>query len=256
MTSRPLTRHRPDRRLTRNGALLAAALLLAVACGGADAPADPDTDANPGTAATEPAELSGVLTIDPGRCDDGDGAVTAGSYFRMVQSGGDVEVGPFVQNGDSPCGDTTYTPLTPGSDGGLQLGGHQPAPDPAFDDDGHALANRVTSPQPWFAVQFAVSTNPVDPQTELEVPAPSIVHDGAGVLGGDLHAFAASWNNQHFNQGSPKPDGSRPGQTRPVTGTYDPDTGAYTLEWASQIVGGPFDGFTGLWHLEGTLDPG
>jgi hypothetical protein len=26
------------------------------------------------------------------------------------------------------------------------------------------------------------------------------------------------------------------------------------LEWASQIVGGAFDNFTGVWHLEGTLE--
>ncbi len=239
-----MTRHRP---------LIAALLLLVTACGGAGGTDDGATPDAADTATAGPTALSGVLSIDPGRCDGDDGTVTDGSYFRMVQSGGDLQEGPFVPNGDSPCGDTTYTALEPGTDGGLHAGQHQPAPDPAFDDDGHGLADRITAPQPWFAVQFALSTNPTDPQTGEEVAPPTITHDGAGDLTGDLRAVAASWNGQHFNQGSPKPDGSEPGHTRPVTGSYDPATGEYTLEWASHIVGGPFDGFTGVWHLEGTV---
>ena len=39
-----------------------------------------------------------------------------------------------------------------------------------------------------------------------------------------------------------------------LPGTYDPDTGTYVLQWASQVEGGPFNGFTGIWHLEGTLE--
>lgn len=76
-----------------------------------------------------------------------------------------------------------------------------------------------------------------------------------GKLSGDVAAFDATWNKQAFNQGSPKPDGSRPGNTSPATGTYDAATGAYSLTWTSQIVGGPFNNFTGYWHLEGTFAP-
>lgn len=241
-----MTRHRP---------LLVVLVLFATACGAGSGPGDGSARQGTTTAApTGPTPLSGMLSIDPGTCEDG--PVTSGSYFRMVQSGGDLQDGPFVPNGDSPCGDASYTPLEPGTDGGLRLGEHQPTPDPPFDEDGHGLADRITAPQPWFAVRFALSTNPTDPQTGQGVPPPSIVHDGSGRLTGDVRALAASWNGQHFNQGSPKPDGSQPGHTRPVTGTYDPATGAYTLEWASQIVGGPFDGFTGVWYLEGTVSSG
>ncbi len=70
-----------------------------------------------------------------------------------------------------------------------------------------------------------------------------------------MAAVVASWNNEFFNQGSPKPDGSAPGLTAPVHGTYDADTGEFVLEWSSQIVGGPFNDFTGIWHLEGTFKP-
>jgi hypothetical protein len=40
-----------------------------------------------------------------------------------------------------------------------------------------------------------------------------------------------------------------------LSGTYDARTDAFVLEWASQIVGGPFDKFTGFQHLEGTFEP-
>jgi hypothetical protein len=81
------------------------------------------------------------------------------------------------------------------------------------------------------------------------------VRADGGKLSGDLAAFDATWNKQAFNQGSPKPDGSRPGNTGAVSGTYDAATGAYSLTWTSQIVGGPFNSFTGYWHLEGTFVP-
>lgn len=237
--------------MTHRRWLLALLLVVATACNGGSAGPGPTDGTGTGTG-----QLSGVLSLDPGRCDEDTGAVTGGSYFRMVQSGGDLTEGPFVPNNDSPCSDATYTPLEPGTDGGLLLGDHQPVPEPAFDEDGHALADRITAPQPWFAVRFGLSTNAVDPQSGEQVPPPEVARDGPGRLTGDLRAISASWNGQHFNQGSPKPDGTRPGDTRPVSGSYDPATGAYTLEWASQIVGGPFDGFTGLWHLEGTLEAG
>ena len=47
-----------------------------------------------------------------------------------------------------------------------------------------------------------------------------------------------------------------PGLTSPVTGTYNADTKAYTLEWTSQIVGGAFNNFSAAWHFEGTFEPG
>ena len=38
-----------------------------------------------------------------------------------------------------------------------------------------------------------------------------------------------------------------------MTGTYNAKTHAYVLNWTSQVVGGPFNGFTGDWHLTGTF---
>jgi hypothetical protein len=194
--------------------------------------------------------LRGVLRFEPGTCSEA--GVTRGSSFRMIQPSGTVEGGPFVTNGDSPCGDKTWTSLSPGSDTGITFGGFQSNPDPAFDAGGNGLADRLTQPQKWFAVAFSLSTNKKDPQTGLDVAAPTLRLE-EGKVTGDLRAFSAAWNGQFFNQGSPKPDGSKPGNTTEVTGTYDSSSKKLRLSWASQIVGGPFNNFTGVWNFEGVL---
>jgi hypothetical protein len=223
-----------------------ALVLLAAACGGGD-------EGEPATSGDRSQELVGLFRMTAGKCDGG--PVSSGSYFRMVQPGGTVPAGPFVINGDSPCGDKTWTPLSPGNDGGLRTGRHQPHPTPAFDPSGNAVASAIARPQAWFAVRFALATNPRDPQTGTTVAPPRVTASGSA-MSGDLRAWAAAWNGQHFNQGSPKPDGMRPGGTSGPRGTYDASSRAYTLEWSSQIVGGPFNNFTGMWHLEGTFEPG
>lgn len=209
-----------------------------------DPPAEPPTAEAQSSAATP---LVGTFRLTAGSCS---GAVT-GSYFRMIQPGGSA-AGPFVSNSDSPCGDKAYTPLRPGSDGGLITGGYQAQPQPPFDGAGNGRSARITAPQKFYGVDFATATNPTDPQTGVKVAAPEIRVDGR-TLSGDLRAFAAAWNNQHFNQGAPKPDGGTPGITKRPSGTIDPETGGFTLEWTSLIVGGPFNNFTGVWRLEGTF---
>ena len=200
------------------------------------------------SAAPGAAPVAGTLGIDAGTCS---GGTASGSTFRMILPSGDTS-GPFVSNGDSTCDDQTYTLLRPGSDGGLVLGDYQPAPSPAFDGNGNGRADRIIEPTMFFGVGFAIASNPTDPQTGQDVPAPSITADG-GSLSGDLQSIGAAWNDQDFNQGAPKPGKAPAGLTAGPTGTFDPSTGAYTLDWASQIQGGPFDKFTGVWHLEGTL---
>jgi hypothetical protein len=219
------------------GGLLALLSLLALGVGPAAAPAHA-ADA-----------LTGTFRLSPGRCDGG----ATGSYFRMILPSGTTS-GPWIDNADSTCADRTYTLFTPGTDGGLVTGGYQPAPSPGFDGDGNSLAAKIIRPVRFFGVDFSLSTNPIDLQTNGKTSTPVVQADG-GKLSGDLSAFAATWNKQAFNQGSPKPGGSRPGLTSPVSGSYNAATHAYSLTWTSQIVGGPFNNFTGLWHLEGTFVP-
>lgn len=224
--------------------------------GSDEPPARPqDEPARPAQAGDDEPEVSGeplvgLFELEPGDCDG-----PSGTHFRMVQPQGEPGEGPYVANGDSPCDDDTVTPLEPGTDGGLSTREHQPHPDQAFDVDGSGQAERITVPQEFFGVDFAVATNPTDPQTGIDTPEPVIAHDGDGGLDGDVRAFGVAWNRQHFNQGAPKPDGGTQGQTSTPTGTYDPDTGGFSLAWTSEIEGGPFDGFTGEWHLEGTFVP-
>jgi hypothetical protein len=225
--------------------------LVGAACGGGDA----DAEAGSGSGATEgtttgagAATLTGVLAIDAGTCE---GTAPSGSWFRMVQPGGTPDAGPFVDNPDSSCTEKTTTAITPGTEGGLRVGDYQPQPEPNFLDDGTSAAAAIIQPQGFFAVRFGISTDPVDPQTQTEVPAPTATVDGDR-LTVDHRALSVSWNGQHFNQGAPGPDGSG----EPATGTYDPETGAYALDWTTTVVGGPFSGFVGVWHLEGTFQEG
>jgi hypothetical protein len=208
-----------------------------------------------GSKAQTEGALYGLFEITPGQCGQAQG-IDSGSYFQMTQPGGDPASGPYVENGDSPCEDKKVSPIKPGTDGGLSTSAYQPNPDPAFDNGGNGQAKAIHEPVKFFGVDFGCSTNETDPQTKDETTIPEIVADAAGALSGDTNAYSCAWNGQHFNQGAPKPDGSKPGSTSLLTGTYDSSTGAYELEWHSQIVGGPFDKFTGTWHLEGTFTEG
>ena len=210
----------------------------------------PDTTAAATTteapAATFEGELIGVFELTAADCSTADSV--SGSYFRMAQIGGTLDEGPYIPNPDSSCADLSYSSLAPGSDGGLLTGSYQPAPDPAFDDRGSGLSDRIAAPVTFLGLAFAMASSD-------EASAPTITAT-SGTLTGDVSAVSAYYASLIFNQGAPKPDGSTPGLTFPApVGTIDPDTGAYVLEWASQIVGGPFDNFTGIWHLEGTFVP-
>lgn len=245
-----------SRSLTRRlllGVVVVVTLFAAAACGSDGDEATSDTtagDTTETTAAAASGDLVGTFGIDAGAFAGGE---ASGSYFRMVQSGGTLADGPFVPNADSTAtDDQTYTLLEPGTDGGLVTGAFQPDPDPAFDADGNALADAIIEPVTFFGVAFSIATNDTDAETGDPATEVTIANED-GTLTGQTTAVTAAYGGQQFNQGAPKPDGSLPGETTEVSGTYDAETGAYTLDWASQIVGGSFDGFTGVWHLEGTF---
>jgi len=245
--------------------LVTAALVAVAGCGSSDkssaakstttAAAGASTTAAAAATTTVPAgpqKLVGLFKIDAGAC-TGD-KVSAGSYFQMVFPGGSLTQGKFFQNPDSTCANKAYTLFTPGKDGGLRSGEFQPHPTPAYDPKGNALADAITQPGGFTAIKFSISTNPVEPQTKKQVDPPSFtVTDGK--ISGQTTAIVGEWNNQASAQGSPKPDGSSPGLTRPVHGTYDAASKHFVIEWSSQVVGGPFNDFTGVWHLEGTFVP-
>ena len=110
----------------------------------------------------------------------------------------------------------------PGVRGGLVTGKYQPNPAPAFNAQGGALADSIVEPQSFTAIDFSIATNEKDPQTGLTVPPPTISVD-KGKFSGQVEAWSASWNKLYFNQGSPKPNGSRPGLTAATVGHLQPE---------------------------------
>ncbi|MFL6156440.1 MAG: hypothetical protein ACJ72D_10125 [Marmoricola sp.] len=222
--------------------LLVAVLVVLAGCG---------SDSGSSSSTGGGKELVGTFRLTAGRCT---GTAVTGTYFRMINPGGTIKDGKFFGNPDSRCPDKSFTVQAPGTDGGLVTGTFQPGTGKAFDATGNARASQIVEPGSFTAIEFGISTQKVDPQSRKKVAAPRITVRN-GRLSGQITAWSAAWNNLYFNQGSPKPDGSRPGLTSPVSGTYDAKTGAFVLTWASQVVGGPFNGFTGYWHLAGTFTP-
>ncbi|MGA2452448.1 MAG: hypothetical protein ABSG93_02925 [Solirubrobacteraceae bacterium] len=222
--------------------------------GGPETPAE-KTPSEKEKAPAQPSNLDGTFKLVPGT--DVAGAI-GGSWFEMLDA--DEAKREPLQNGNSPLANKDYTPLSPGTSGGLQTFARQAPPSPAFSEEndgrevGNALADEIMQPQSFFGFDFSVVDQASDPQTSEADPLPSVVDD-AGQLSGQTTAWAVGWNGQWFNQGSPKPNGAFPGGTTAVSGTYNAATGAYVLEWKSLIVGGPFNGFLGSWHLEGTFVP-
>jgi hypothetical protein len=190
--------------------------------------------------------LVGTFELAPGTCPSAT-ATPTGSWLQMVGKGDAV-----IKNSFGGCANPEYTPLSPGTKGGLTTGAFEPNPTPAFSGS-NALADDIAKPVSFFGSNFAMSTQAVDPQTHDTVPAPSVTSH-SGVLTGNLEAIDVAYNGAYFNQGSPKPGGTYPGTTKPVSGTID-CAGTYTLQWSSLIVGGAFNGYTGVWHLTGTFEP-
>jgi hypothetical protein len=204
-----------------------------------------------GASGSHATPLVGTFKLTAGSCAT---ATPTGTYFRMIFPGGSLSAGKFFDNPDSTCTDKSYTLVTPGTAGGFTTGKYQPDPVPAFSASGGALSSSIIEPQLFTAIDFSIATNPKDPQTGVATPPPTIKVKN-GKLSGQVQAWSAAWNKLYFNQGSPKPGGTSPGLTKSVTGTYNPKTHAFVLTWASAVVGGPFNSFTGYWHLQGKFTP-
>ena len=230
-------------RRARPAEVAASVLAVAVAVAGVAAS---------GAAGASSSKLVGTFKITKGVSVKGS---IRGSYFRMVYPGGNPKSGPFFANPNSSSSNKTYTLVSPGTQGGLRTGAYQPAPKVAFDSKGDSLAGLIIKPTSFTGINFGVLASAKDAQTGKALSVPTITVS-SGHLSGDVRAFNAAWNKLYFNHGSPKANGSRPGLTSRVTGAYNAKTHAYTLTWSGAIVGGPFNGFTGVWHLTGVFKAG
>ena len=193
----------------------------------------------------------GLFKIDAGECTAA--GVTSGSSFRMINPGGKLGEGPFISNGDSPCGDKTYSPMFPGSDGGMRTGAYQPEVSPPFDGGGNGATESIAKGTPFFAVRFAVATNQKDPRPGA-TPRSRPWRSKTGSCRGTCRHTQRPGTTSPSTRGLRSPTVHCRGYAAP-TGTYDEATKKFTLEWSSQIVGGAFNNFTGVWHFEGTFEP-
>lgn len=233
----------------RTAVASAAAVVLLAACGSSSTTGA--TGAAHSSGSGSHSVLTGLFRLTPGTCA---GTTASGSYFRMIQPHGTTTAGPFVSNGDSTCATKTYSLLRPGTAGGLLLGRNQPMPTPAFSATGGGLAGAIVAPTPFFAVAFAIATPATDPATHQALGVPMLRVGANGQVSGEITCWTAAYNNAYYNQGAPKPGGATPGDTTAgVTGHYDAATGALTITWTSEIIGGAFGNFSGFWHLTGVL---
>lgn len=207
------------------------------------------------------AALSGTMLINGGTrvtIDvNGNTAYGSGSYFAM--------------GANNPNGSAAM--LNPGSAGGIVLGAYQnfvlnPNVPHLYNWDGKGSGagtgygsppttqGTMLKPFSFFSSLTYVGTNPISYQSAEAHPVPTAdISNCVGnncTLSVDLSSWEVMWNGSAFEQG-PRP--SNLGGFVPAVGTYDLATHAYSLTWASQIKGGPFNGVTGYWHLDGTVVP-
>jgi len=75
-------------------------------------------------------------------------------------------------------------------------------------------------------------------------PAPTAIVDTAlKTITLNLDAFTVYWNTNKIDQGP----------SAPLVGTYDPDTGHYSIDYTMIIPHGPFKSSIGHWHIEGQV---
>jgi len=212
---------------------------------------------------TQAVSLWGLLTVDAGYKDDVE--IAPGVVKNLYQGGSYFAMGVNNPNGNAAM-------LSAGTDGGIQLGTFQnfvtdpdePHPDghpdaPFGAGSGYnALVSEGTalSSFSFFGNPTYVGLNPVSYQSGLSKSAPSLNLLGGTCAGNvcdievDLSAWEVYWNGSVFEQG-PRPDNSQPFTL--ASGTVNTVSGDYVLDWSSQILGGPFNGVTAYWHLEGQL---
>jgi hypothetical protein len=188
--------------------------------------------------------LEGTLTLGPSSCPN---STPTGSYFI-------ISYAPLTEgNSSSSCDGGSYTLLQPGTTG-LAVGAFTPDPSPTFDANGNSLANSIITPVPFSGHSLGLGTSPDDVQDAPQGPAvfsaPEAIVEGTN-LAVDLRSLNASYDGtpndtcaQSYGVGCWL-EGSRV-----ATGTYDPTTGDFTLDWFSSQ---DFSGGSGEvdFHLSG-----
>lgn len=184
------------------------------------------------------------ININPGA----NGTTPTGSWLKLHSDGNPAAAlaNPSSRN----TSNTDFTLLAPGTDGGIDTSGFQ-----GYGD--------IVDPELFFGVPFDVNTQSSDlsfaggKAAAAPFSAPSFTWSATALTGGDIGAWSIRYGSagtgySYYNQGA---DYSGTIATDVLTGTRSGNN--VTLEWSSDILanysGDFFDGFTGLWHIEGTL---
>ncbi|MBV8561212.1 MAG: hypothetical protein JO050_10580 [Acidimicrobiia bacterium] len=173
----------------------------------------------------------------------------AGSWF-IVSFGSKVQ-----QNSASPCAGGAATLLNPGTVG-LPTGRFLPDARPTFDGQGDSLSAGVIQPTLFGSQKLGMATSPDDVQDAPDGPAAfsapeALTQDGNLVV--DLRALDVTYRGQPDSTcASDAGNGCWQEGSEQAAGSYDPATGAFSLEWFSS------QGFTGAsagvtFHLAGTF---
>ncbi len=213
----------------------------------------PGSSSASSTAASAPTveQLDGVFQIASGSC--GSGSKPSGSYVFLTKGGGPIP------NSSSNCDNGDYTPIEQGTTG-LRTGTFQPDPTPTFDSQGNSLATSIMKPTLFEGSDFSIATDSQNEQDNPSGPAvfppPSVILSGPNQITANLSSLNATYNgtpNSTCATGQPPGDGCYAIGNSAVSGSYNPTTHAYKMDWSASIHGGAFNGAAANFQLTGTF---
>jgi hypothetical protein len=199
-------------------------------------------------------KLSGEFGITQGHCTTARAKPT-GSYLVVVSAA----AGHALQNPAGGCANPAYTPLSPGTDGGLITGRFQGQPVHVFDAHRNSRAVRLLAPVRFGRYRLGFATSPRDEQDApggaAAYPPPAAIATG-DALSVDLRSLVVTYAGR---AGSSCESSFGLGcwelGSQNALGTYDATTHHYVVDW---FTGASFTprGDSVEVHLEGAFQPG
>lgn len=201
--------------------LAAGVALLAGGCSGGGHPT-----------AASPQRLDGEFRLAAGACSTGKQPPT-GSYLVVISAAADHT----VRNPHGGCRNASYTLLRPGTDGGLVTGEFQEVAGATFDARRNSRQDRIIEPVRFGKLALGFATSAYDEQAAANgapaFPRPAAIRTASGIQV-DLRSLVVSY-------GGPAGATCRTSLgigcwqlgSENATGTYNPATGAFAIDWFS-----------------------
>ena len=200
---------------------------------------------------------------------DGDGASVTAVRRVIVKAEAGVVLGVnslTIDSGEFALGDGAYDPISTGGITEFTMSQFQGSVPGVYDTTCDSTPDNATpdctaqdySPSSLGIFDFAnfgpvgiytADTDGTAQNVGLALPS-GTVNTVDGTITLNIPSWIAFWNGNSFAQGPTTPDGTK----IEGTGTYNPSTQAYSIEWDALVVGGAFDGQFGHWQIAGTAD--